>query len=52
MSLVRQSTYDVDEGGGEVFPHPGRVGHMWWMFFDAMVREALDTSPTVNDPWI
>lgn len=52
MSLVRQSTYGVDGGGGEVFPQPGRVGEMWWMFFDAKVREVLDVSvsPIAKEP--
>lgn len=32
MSLVRQSLYDVDGGGADVLPHPGRVGEMKWIF--------------------
>jgi hypothetical protein len=50
MSLVRQSLYDVDGGGGDVFPHPGRVGMMKWIFFLKSMGDAFDASPMANDP--
>jgi hypothetical protein len=50
MSLVRQSLYDVDGGGADVLPHPGRVGEMKWIFLLKITGDVCDAFPIVNDP--